>query len=61
MRMEKGLKKPLARQIREVVEIEMCRETLMNSNCLWNSARILHIVIEEGESGLGRLIGGDRY
>ena len=61
MRVEKSFKKPLARQIREGVEIEMSREVLMNSKSEWNSARIPRIVIEEGErqtedseSGLGR-------
>ena len=49
MKMEKGFKKPLARQIREGVEIEMSNETLMNSKSEWNSARIPRIVIEEGE------------
>ena len=49
MKMEKGFKKPLARQIREGVEIEMSNETLMNSKSEWNSAQIPRIVIEEGE------------
>ena len=49
MKMEKGFKKPLARQIREGVEIEMSNEILMNGKSEWNSARIPRIVIEEGE------------
>ena len=49
MKMEKGFKKPLARQIREGVEIEMSRDTLMNGKSEWNSSRIPRIVIEEGE------------
>ena len=62
MRVEKGLKKPLARQIREGVEIELSEATLLNSKSEWNSGRIPRIIIEEGEkqvedpeSGLGRL------
>ena len=61
MRMEKVFRKPLARQIREGVEIEMSEQILMNSKSEWNSARIPRIVIEEGErqiedseSGLGK-------
>ena len=60
MKMEMGFKRPLARQIREGVEIEMSRNTLMNSKSEWNHSRIPRIVIEAGEnqsedleSGLG--------
>ena len=49
MSMEKSFTKPLARQIREGVEIEMCRGTLLNSKSEWNNSRIPRIVIEEGE------------
>ena len=45
MRVEKGFKKPLARQIREGVEIELSKATLLNSKSEWNSARIPRIVI----------------
>ena len=38
MRMEKVFRKPLARQIREGVEIEMSEQILMNSKSEWNSA-----------------------
>ena len=61
MKMEKGYKKPLARQIREGAEIETSTNILMNSKAEWNNARIPRIIIEEGEvqredvtSGLGR-------
>ena len=61
MRMEHSFPKPLVRQIREGVEIEMSRGTLMNSKSEWNNSRIPRIVIETGEkleeeqeSGLGR-------
>ena len=40
MKMEMGFKKPLARQIRERVEIEMSTKQLMNSKAEWNNARI---------------------
>ena len=60
MRMEGGYKKPLARQIREGVEIEMSGAVLMNSKSEWNGSKIPRIVIEAGEeqiedrdSGLG--------
>ena len=66
MRMEQGFRKPLARQIREGVEIDCSKNTLMNSKSEWNSARIPRIIIEEGErqeedetSGLGRQ-GGEK-
>ena len=49
MKMELGFKKPVARQIREGVNIEMCEVKLMNSKSEWNSARIPRIIIEEGE------------
>ena len=61
MRLERGYKKPLARQIREGVEIDTSSSTLMNTKAEWNNARIPRIIIEEGEtqkedvtSGLGR-------
>ena len=61
MQVERGFRKPLARQIREGVEIEMSVNILMNSKSVWNSSRIPRIVIEEGEkqvedceSGLGK-------
>ena len=61
MRMEKVFRKPLARQIREGVEIEMSEQILMNSKSEWNSSGIPRIVIEKGErqiedsdSGLGK-------
>ena len=67
MRMEMGFKKPLARQIREGVEIEMCEKQLMNSKSEWNNSRIPRIIIEEGEkqredesTGLGRKDNEDR-
>ena len=60
MKIEKGFRKALARQIREGVEIEMCEGTLLNSKSEWNNSRIPRIIIEEGErqvedveSGLG--------
>ena len=63
MKVEKGFKKPLARQIREGVEIEMSEATLLNSKSEWNHARIPRIIIEEGErqsedteSGLGKQV-----
>ena len=49
MRMEQGFQKALARQIREGVEIEMCKGVLMNSKAEWNNARIPRIIIEEGD------------
>ena len=39
MKMELGFKKPVARQIREGVKIEMCEVKLMNSKSEWNSAK----------------------
>ena len=48
MSMEKGFEKPLARQIREGVEIEMSEMVLMNSKSELNSAQIPRIIIEEG-------------
>ena len=60
MKMEAGFKKPLARQIKEGVEIEMSKGVLMNSKSEWNNSKIPRIVIETGEdqredqeSGLG--------
>ena len=60
MKMEKSFKKPLARQVREGVEIEMSKATLLNSKSECNNSKIPRIVIEEGEkltedreSGLG--------
>ena len=60
-RIEKGYKKPLARQISEGVQIEMCEGVLMNSKAEWHNSRIPRIIIEEGdeqvedlESGLGK-------
>ena len=60
MKVEKGFRKPLARQIREGVEIELSGAILLNSKSEWNNARIPRIIIEEGEkqsedteSGLG--------
>ena len=49
MKVEMGFTKPLARQIKEGVEIETSRNVLMNSKAEWNNARIPRIVIEEGE------------
>ena len=61
MRMEGTFRKPLARQIREGVEIELSRGILMNSKSEWNNPKIPRIVIESGEeqiedqeSGLGK-------
>ena len=61
MRREGTFKKPLARQIREGVEIELSRGILMNSKSEWNNPKIPRIVIESGEeqiedqeSGLGK-------
>ena len=66
MKMERGFKKPLARQIREGVEIETSRNNLMNSKAEWNNSCIPRIIIEEGEqqteddsSGLNKK-GGNR-
>ena len=60
MRMEAGFRKPLARQIREGVEIESCKGELMNSKSEWYNSKIPRIIIETGEkltedkeSGLG--------
>ena len=60
MKVEKSFKKPLARQIREGVEIEMSRASLLNSKSEWNNLGIPRIIVEEGElqredkeSGLG--------
>ena len=50
MRVERGYKKPLARQISEGVEIEMCEGNLLNSKAECNNSRIPRIIIEEGES-----------
>ena len=59
----KSFKKPLARQIREGVEIEMSQATLLNSKSEWNNSRIPRIIVEEGEqqvedreSGLGNQV-----
>ena len=49
MKIEKGFKKPLGRQIREGVEIESSRGELMNSKSEWHNSRIPRIVIETGE------------
>ena len=64
---EVGFKKPLARQIREGVDIEMSESTLMNSKSEWNHSRIPRIVIEDGdkqsediESGLGKKYEGEK-
>ena len=62
MKMERNFRKPLARQIREGVELEMSgANILMNSKSEWNHSRIPRIVIESGEdlkedeeSGMGR-------
>ena len=61
MRIEKGFKKPLARQISEGVHIEMCEGTLLNSKSEWHNYKIPRIIVEEGEkqiedleSGLGK-------
>ena len=65
MRIDRGFKKALARQICEGVAIETCEGQVLNSKAEWNNSRIVRIVIEEGdkqtedkESGLGR--EGDR-
>ena len=67
MKMEVGFKKPLARQIREGVEIEMSKSILMNSKSEWNHSRIPRIVTEaqenqteDLESGLGKKGEGDK-
>ena len=67
MRVEKSFQKPLARQIREGVEIEMSRATLLNSKSECNNSRIPRIIIENGEkqvedreSGFGNQIERDR-
>ena len=67
MKMEMGFKKPLVRQIREGVEIEMSKNELMNSKSEWNHSRIPRIVIQTGEkqsedleSGLGKKYEGKR-
>ena len=49
MRMEVGFRKPLARQIREGVEIECSKGELMNSKSEWFNSGIPRIVIETGE------------
>ena len=60
MKIEKGFRKALARQISEGVSIEMCEGILLNSKSEWNNSKIPRIIIEEGEkqredkdSGLG--------
>ena len=50
MRIEKGFKKALARQISEGVAIEMCEGQLLNSKSEWNSTGIPRIIIEVGET-----------
>ena len=62
MKLEGTFRKPLARQIREGVELEMSQATIvMNSKSEWNNSRIPRIIIETGEtikedqeSGVGR-------
>ena len=50
MKLEGSFKKPLSRQIREGVELEMSVATMvMNSKSEWNHSRIPRIVIETGE------------
>ena len=49
MRVEKGFKKALARQISEGVAIEMSEGILLNSKSEWNNSRIVRIIIEEGD------------
>ena len=47
MKLEKTFKKPLERQIREGVELEMCTaDIVMNSKAEWNGSRIPQIIIE---------------
>ena len=60
MKVERGFRKALARQISEGVAIEMSEGELLNSKSEWNNSRIPRIIIEEGErqtedteSGLG--------
>ena len=60
MKVERGFRKALARQISEGVAIEMSEGELLNSKSEWNNSRIVRIIIEEGErqtedteSGLG--------
>ena len=62
MRVEATFTKPLARQIREGVELEMSKaHNILNSKSEWNNSRIPRMIIEDGEkqtgdqeSGLGR-------
>ena len=50
MNLEKTFRKPLERQVREGVELEMCTaDIVMNSKAEWNGSRITQIVIEERE------------
>ena len=63
MKLEGTFKKPLQRQIREGVELEMSRAgTILNSKSEWNHSKIPRIVIESGdqqttdsESGMGKV------
>ena len=64
MKLEGTFRKPLARQIREGVELEMSTANcIMNSKSEWNHSPIPRIIIETGEeqtgyedSGMGRII-----
>ena len=68
MKLEKTFKKPLERQIREGVELEMCTaDIVMNSKAEWNGSRIPRIIIEEREkqtedrnSGMSKTTGENR-
>ena len=61
MKLEGSFKKPLSRQIREGVELEMSGAAMiLNSKSEWNHSKIPRIVVETGdelkndkESGLG--------
>ena len=68
MKLERSFKKPLERQVREGVELEMCTaDIVMNSKAEWNGSRIPRIIIEEREkqtgdknSGMSRTTGENR-
>ena len=54
MKLEKSFRKPLSRQIREGVELEMSKASIvMNSKAEWNHSKIPRIVIETGEKITG--------
>ena len=68
MNLEKSFKKPLERQVREGVQLEMCTaDIVMNSKAEWNGSRIPRIIIEEREkqtedkeSGMSKTAGENK-